>query len=186
MSNVIYHPSGPYGALPYPCAAGSQAEHVHPYLRIVIDGQNVTIPGDVGILGGGSCLEPIHTHDASGILHIEPSAAGTQFTLNDFFQIWKSTFGNVSINGIQHPTVFNSTDILGFRADSTHNVTLLVDGHASKEWGSLALNQLDYCNANTTGPPCKPTALGEPYWNGKEYPYGTLHTIVIVYNTVSR
>lgn len=60
---------------------------------------------------------------------------------------------------------------------------LLVDGKPSTAFGSLVLNQLDYCSAASTGPPCYPTAVGDPYYNGQPYPYGTGHTIVIEYES---
>lgn len=182
---VVAHPSGPYGTLPYPCGTGTQAQHVHPYLSIVINGQNVSVPADIGIIGGGSCLEAVHTHDASGIIHIEASDTSTSYTLGNFFQIWGATYGSVTIGGTPHPIIFNSTDILGFKEDQNHKVTLLVDGQPSAEWGALVLNRLDYCNANSTGPPCGQSARGDPYWNGAKYPYGTGHTIVIEYVATS-
>ena len=180
LYNSINHPSGPFGVFPLPCA-GASSQHVHPYLRIVIDGSDVTVPATIGISGG--CDEPLHTHDASGIIHVEAPNTSTQYTLGDFFQIWKATYGTVSINGVDHPLVFNSTDILGFKADATHKVVLLVDGKPSSEYGSLVLNSLAYCSATTTGPPCSPTAVGDPSYGGQQYPFGTGHTIVIEYVT---
>jgi len=182
-------------AFPFPCLAESTAIHIHPWLRIVINGQNVTIPAAVGIenpsfetAGGykvavsGSCFEPLHTHDSSGIIHIE-SGTNSPFTLGDFFRVWQATYGTVAIDGSAHPIVFNPTDILGFKADATHEIVVLVDGKPSTQFSSLVLNQLDYCDASSTGPPCYPTAGGNPYYNGQTYPYGTENTIVIEYVT---
>jgi hypothetical protein len=145
----------------------------------VVNGQNVTVAADIGILNSGTCLEPVHTHDASGIIHIESPNANTQYTLAQFFQIWNATYHTVTVSGIPQPIAFNSTDILGFKADATHKVVLLVDGKPSSEYGSLVLNSLDYCSAATTGPPCSPTAVGDPYYGGQPYPFGTGHAIVI-------
>ncbi len=168
---------------PFPCAAGEGAAlHIHPYLEIIANGQNVSIPAGIG---DTDCIQPIHTHDASGIIHIEPSSASPQYTLGEFFQAWDATYHTVTIGGAQHPIVFNSTDILGLRSDATHKVVLLVDGKPSSSFGALVLNSLDYCSAKSTGPPCAPTAVGDPYYNGLAYPYGTGHTIVIEYETVS-
>ncbi|MDV3277522.1 MAG: hypothetical protein LYZ69_03525 [Nitrososphaerales archaeon] len=172
---------------PFACTNGEWI-HVHPYLQIAIQGSSVTIPAGAGSVQQGSCLEPIHTHDASGILHIElaQAEATKNFTLGDFFTIWKYTYGTVNFNGSSRPIVFNSTDILGYKTDATHQVVLLVDGRSSTAWGSLNLEQLDYCSVNTTGPPCSPTAVGDPTWNGgSSYPYGTGHTIEIEYVTKS-
>ncbi len=134
-------PSTPAG-LPYPCSgSGSVALHVHPVLRIVISGQSVTIPADIGFLG--SCLEPVHTHDTSGTIHVESPNRSTQYTLGAFFQIWEVTYHTTNLGGASHPIVFNSTDILGFKADSGHKVVMLIDGVPSSEYGALVLNSLD-------------------------------------------
>ena len=171
---------------PFPCA-GSEgtAIHFHPYLQIVINGQNVAVPAGVGIVKSGTCFEPVHTHDESGVIHVESPNTSTQYTLSEFFQIWNATYHAVTINGVNHPIIFNSNDILGFGADANHKVVLLVDGTPSSEYGSLVLNSLDYCSSSTTGPPCSPTAVGTPYYGGQEYPFGTGHTIVIEYTTSS-
>jgi hypothetical protein len=162
----------------------------------VIDGQNVTIPTAVGIAnpvilqglaGGGlnSCFEPIHTHDSSGILHIE-SNTNTNYTLGDFFEVWSATYHTASIDGVQHPVVFNSTDILGYKTDSTHTLTLLVDGKSSSAFGNLPLIPLDYCDAKDANiPPCYPTAGGDPAYGSGTYPFPTGNTIVIEYESTS-
>ena len=59
---------------PFRCLGSeSLTFHIHPYLRIVINGQNITIPAAIGIVNpqtqngiaaGGTCFEPMHTHDA--------------------------------------------------------------------------------------------------------------------------
>lgn len=168
--------------------------HVHPWLRIDINGQIVTIPAAVGISNpvfgspgvatGGSCFEPLHTHDASGIIHVEASDVNSQYTLGDFFTIWDQTYGSVTIGGTSHPIVFNNTDILGFKAGSGNRVTLIVDGNnsTSADYGSLVLKMYDYCSAsNGSIPPCSPTAAGDPAYGGKPYPFNTGHTIVVNY-----
>ncbi|TLX97200.1 MAG: hypothetical protein E6K96_03885 [Thaumarchaeota archaeon] len=183
---------------PFPCLGSeSLTFHIHPYLRIVINGQNITIPAAIGIVNpqtqngiaaGGTCFEPMHTHDASGIIHIE-SPGNANYTLSNFFQIWNDTdhLGHhIMINGVSHPIVFNKTDILGFKADGTHKIVLLVNGQVSSAYESLILDVLDYCS-NSRGqiPPCYPTAGGagggDPAWDAVTYPYGTGHTIVIEY-----
>ncbi|MDA4130947.1 MAG: hypothetical protein OK457_09265 [Thaumarchaeota archaeon] len=193
-------PAGPLN-FPLSCLPNeSLFFHIHPLLRIVINGQNVTIPGAIGIknavpvghstwgevYGGStsSCFEPVHTHDSSGVIHIE-SPTNTNYTLNDFFNIWAQTYAYALVNNTQHPIVFNTSDILGYKTSSTEKLVVLVDGHSSTEYGSLALNTLDYCSAitNATSSPCEPTAVGAPAWNGGQstYPYGTGHIVVIEY-----
>ena len=86
---------------PYPCLpTEGTAQHIHPYLRILVDGAPVTIPAVVGIrdVGGATCFEPVHTHDASGIVHIESVSPTQLFTLGDFFAIWRDTYGTVAVD----------------------------------------------------------------------------------------
>jgi hypothetical protein len=65
--------------------------HVHAQLRILVDGTQVPVPANVGVRPG-VCLYWLHTHDASGLLHVE---APTQrdFTLGQFFQVWGEALG---------------------------------------------------------------------------------------------
>jgi len=193
------------GNFPFPCLAEITTLHVHPWVQIAINtggtNQSVTIPLGVGILdpqvqnvggiqiaNGGSCFEPMHTHDSSGIIHIESAHVTDQYTLNDFFKIWQVSDPNgVPVNGVNSPIIFNRTDILGFKAGQGHTVSLLVDNQNStaSDPGSLVLNQYDYCKAGLTTPPCYPTASsassGDPFYGGQTYPYGTGHTIMIYY-----
>jgi hypothetical protein len=75
--------------------------HVHAHLAIYINGTPKLLPYGVGIVGpyqlqqtadgpfvaGGSKYYWLHTHDESGIIHIEsPQQRG--FTLGNFFDIW--------------------------------------------------------------------------------------------------
>jgi hypothetical protein len=185
---------------PFSCTTGESWIHMHPYLIIDIEGTNITIPQGVGILQGGTCTEPVHTHDRSGLLHVELSQADSQahnYTLGDFFNIWAYTARTSpsvvpSLTGPPLPVEFSSTDILGFKTNSTYQVTLLVDGKASTAGPSLNLEQLDYCSTANTGLPCCPTdctsstgPAADPLWDGtSNYPYGYGHTIVIEYTRV--
>jgi len=180
---------------PFPClGVESTTLHVHPWLRINITGQSVPIPaavgistpvfGSTGVATGGGCFEPLHTHDASGIIHIEASDINSQYSLGDFFKVWAATYNSIIVNGTPHPIVFNNTDIFGFNAGSGNKVTLIVDGTAStlSDYSSLVLKMYDYCSvSNSSVPPCSPTAGGNPFYGGQNYPYGTGHTIVINY-----
>ena len=186
---------------PYSClGTESVIFHIHPWLRIVIDGKNITIPGAIGLKNplpegnstwgevyGGSastCFEPVHTHDASGVIHIE-SPSNINYTLADFFDIWANTYQYAVVNNTHRPIVFNQTDILGYTNNSTMKVVLLVDGKVSTAYQDLVLNTLAYCSTSSTqtSSPCEPTAAGTPAWNGGQspYPYGTGHTIEIEY-----
>lgn len=68
--------------------------HIHPKLEIEILGEQLAIPVNIGISQQG--MKVIHTHDGSGILHVE-SPVVHQFYLKDFFTIWGQTFNSQCI-----------------------------------------------------------------------------------------
>ena len=178
----IYALAVPGYLSPPRCESEGSYVHVHPYLRIIVSGHEVYVPGGIGQCNGGSGVRPLHTEDSSGIIHLTSSTDGN-FSLGQFFAIWKDTFGNVSVGGVSRSVEFGPGNILGYKADATHVVVLFVDGRESNAWGSLNLSSLDYCSASSFGPHCRPTAQRNPVWKGgsEDYPYGTSHTIMIAY-----
>ena len=84
--------------------------HVHAHLDVFLDGNQIVVPGGIGIdttdpmvhsgVAGGfpsyggisvpcakPCISPLHTHDATGVLHTE-SATRKENTLGQFFTEW--------------------------------------------------------------------------------------------------
>ena len=64
-------------------------EHIHAHLAIDRAGKPVTVPANIGLVSAGYavlCLYWLHTHDDSGLIHVE--APGGNFTLADFFAVW--------------------------------------------------------------------------------------------------
>jgi hypothetical protein len=61
--------------------------HYHAHLDIVVDGQRVPVPAFIGIDLTRHLISPLHTHDASGVVHIE-SATDVPFTLGQVFTEW--------------------------------------------------------------------------------------------------
>ncbi len=93
--------------------------HIHSHLTILVNGIDQTVPHGIGIgrpwvLNGnfvqsGTCFMWLHTHDTTGVIHIE--APGNQiFTLGQFFDVWGKTL--------------TATSVL----DATGPVTAYVDG----------------------------------------------------------
>jgi hypothetical protein len=83
------------------CSTTEQtAYHIHGHLAVYIGGAARKVPAGIGIPGpqevqdgfvlGGKCLYWLHTHDATGIIHIE-SPVERVYTLGDFFDIWGRT-----------------------------------------------------------------------------------------------
>ncbi|MFM7071599.1 MAG: Ig-like domain-containing protein, partial [Planctomycetota bacterium] len=112
-------------------------DHIHPFLTIIVDGQQVAIPSDLGLKTGES-FSP-HTHDTTGKLHIgEGLNAGINkevryVTLKDFFDVWRT----VGVNGATNPNAtFSSTTLMGRTADATNKVFMTVNGVANTEFES--------------------------------------------------
>ncbi len=63
--------------------------HIHPVLKMTLLGKAQEIPANIGITP--LCMNAIHTHDASGVIHIE-SSVKKDFTLGDFFAVWQKPF----------------------------------------------------------------------------------------------
>jgi hypothetical protein len=70
-----------------PLREEGQVVHTHQHLDLFVDGEQVTVPAQIGIDSGGGFISDLHTHDASGIVHIE-SPTQRDFTLGEFFAIW--------------------------------------------------------------------------------------------------
>src|SRR6266851_3091024 len=65
--------------------------HTHQHLDIVVNGRPVEVPANVGINQTELYIAPIHTHDETGILHVESDEVRA-FTLGQFFDIWGVRF----------------------------------------------------------------------------------------------
>lgn len=62
-------------------------EHIHAHLDVRADGQPVEVPAFLGIDRTRSGISPLHTHDATGVIHIE-SPVKRQFSLGELFTEW--------------------------------------------------------------------------------------------------
>ncbi len=106
--------------------------HMHVTLRIIIHDETLTIPKEIGIdpalyktheldkyglkkLG----IYPLHTHDTTGVIHIESNVIRT-FTLGQFFDVWGETF--------------NENCIMDKCGNQLNKVRMYVDGSESFEF----------------------------------------------------
>lgn len=87
--------------------------HIHPQLQITQDGQPVMIPANIGI--EPTCMRPIHTHDVSGMIHLE-FPVQHDFTLGEFFKVWGQPLHK-----------------------DGYNLTMTVDGQANNDGEKLVL-----------------------------------------------
>jgi hypothetical protein len=80
--------------------------HIHAHLQIYVDGQQRGIPGGIGIvppytvqmtpdgpfIGEGAAFYWLHTHDGTGVIHVESPVRRT-YTLGEFFDVWGQPLG---------------------------------------------------------------------------------------------
>jgi hypothetical protein len=72
--------------------------HHHDLLQIYVNGQPVTVRSQVGINQAQDYLTSLHTHDASGIIHVESPSQRT-FTLGQFFNVWGVRLTSTCLGG---------------------------------------------------------------------------------------
>ena len=87
--------------------------HVHTHVSIFLNGEQLAVPGQVGIVSTGpstDCHYEIHTHDSSGKIHVEAPASGV-FTLGQLFAIWGQPLESANVAGLMNmPVVIYLTD----------------------------------------------------------------------------
>lgn len=88
------------------------AQHIHPKLRIIIEGIEQVIPTNIGI---NVCEHAVHTHDTTGEIHVEAQDSRA-YTLGDFFDVWGEPI-----------------------AKDGYTLEMTVDGAVSQELGALKL-----------------------------------------------
>lgn len=78
-----------------PCGSNERFErHAHAHLTIVIRGELRPVPANIGISASSICW--LHTHDTSGIIHIE-AGDDRALTLGDFFSVWHQQLSSTQI-----------------------------------------------------------------------------------------
>lgn len=85
--------------------------HIHPILEIVVNGEPVPVPQNIGVRE--TCMTVLHTHTPDGLIHVE-SPEKRDFTLADFFAVWERPF--------------TKDEILSYKTDATHRIVVTVDG----------------------------------------------------------
>jgi hypothetical protein len=75
--------------------------HIHSHLTIIKDGVTQRVPQQIGLTG---CAYELHTHDYSGMLHVETSTA-KKFTLGQFFSVWGEPLSRTNVAGLSGVSV---------------------------------------------------------------------------------
>jgi hypothetical protein len=84
--------------LPALSAEGTEL-HIHQHLDLYVNGTKEVVPAQIGIITSPQVVfSPLHTHDTSGIIHVE-SPTVRSFTLGEFFDVWGVRFTPTCIGG---------------------------------------------------------------------------------------
>jgi hypothetical protein len=67
--------------------------HIHALLHVYVDGKAVTVPVNIGLDQSTGTFASLHTHDTSGIVHVEADRT-FPFTIGQFFAVWGVGFAN--------------------------------------------------------------------------------------------
>jgi hypothetical protein len=128
--------------------------HYHSHLTVLVDGQTVPVPANLGINGVDNSgqpvphntpgISPLHTHDTSGVLHIEAAARNT-FTLGQLFTLW-----NVRLD---------ATDLGAYGPADGKKLTVFVNGHRrAGDPSSIVLSEHEEIGLVVADPPAAVTA----------------------------
>jgi hypothetical protein len=88
--------------LPLMGSEGS-ALHIHAHLDVFVNGQAVPVPADIGIDQHAGTISPLHTHDGSGVIHIESPVQAT-FSLAQFVTEWQVGLSASRLGGLRTGT----------------------------------------------------------------------------------
>jgi hypothetical protein len=109
-------------------ASNKMVLHNHINLNVTYNGQALTVPGHIGMVEigkgenpllygdhfldqyGMEGMSPLHTHDASGSIHVEANTK-RDFTLGEFLDIWKG----LDINGKKVQASLNGNSVSDYR-----------------------------------------------------------------------
>ena len=82
------------------------ATHTHTTLRVIVDGKEKQVPADIGIDLASGKIAALHTHDTSGLVHLESAKENDSYTLEQFLTVWgmpKDAAGRCAFFGATSP-----------------------------------------------------------------------------------
>ena len=83
--------------LPHP---GKEQFHLHALLHLYDDGLLVPVAANIGIDERRKIEAGLHTHDATGVIHLEADKP-FRATLGDFFRLWGVRLSKTAIGGLE-------------------------------------------------------------------------------------
>jgi hypothetical protein len=107
---------------------GEQSYHVHALLHLYVEGQALRVPANIGIYPPEGIEASLHTHDTSGVIHME-AIHPYPYTLGDFFEVW----------GVR----FSSSELGAYTNSGSERVQVYVNGHLISDPTTYVLKEHD-------------------------------------------
>lgn len=104
--------------------------HIHATISVTISGNNVAIPTDVGIQDSDcpNGMRGVHTHDDSGVIHIETPGA-MDAPVGAFFHVWGENF--------------DENRLLNKEANDANEVVMFVNGVQNDDYEHYVMQDGD-------------------------------------------
>jgi hypothetical protein len=74
-------------------------QHYHTHLHLIVQGNDVPVPPDIGLDAATQTYAPIHTHDDRSVIHIEADVKNYHSDLQNVFDIWGVRFNSQCVGG---------------------------------------------------------------------------------------
>jgi hypothetical protein len=78
---------------------GEEKFHIHAMLHIYVNGILAPLPADIGLDPAKGLESSMHTHDSTGIIHME-APHPFNYTLGDFFAVWGVKLAPAQVGGL--------------------------------------------------------------------------------------
>jgi hypothetical protein len=107
---------------------GKETFHIHAMLHIYVNGLLAPLPALIGLDPAKGIESSMHTHDSTGIIHME-APYPYRYTLGDFFAVWGVKLGPAQVGGLT-----------GLGGDHLH---FFVNGKPFSDPAALVLHRYD-------------------------------------------
>jgi len=105
--------------------ARTEDYHRHALVSIYRNGTRLALPTSIG---RAACHYELHTHDGSGVVHIEADSPKT-FTLGQFFALWGQPLGATAVAGLPGMPAYYVVDNEKIRHFTGDPGTITLDPH---------------------------------------------------------
>ena len=78
----------------------AMAQHFHAHLDVIVNGQPVPVPADLGVDSSTGEMSALHTHDPTGLVHVESSDPTGRYILGQLFNEWNVALGATGLGAL--------------------------------------------------------------------------------------